>query len=197
MAKAEAKLLYPGLSGFYQTMLPIADTFVRIVVGIMFLMHVSAKFKIGAAAVAANTLAKNGIEPALMWAYVIMFLELVGGVCLIIGLFTRFFAAALAIEMLVALLFVHLSRGYAAGGGGYEHVLLLGAVCFAIAIRGGGPYSAGLSAGSFKFPPSGVRRVFGRRQYKDHVPLGGELNRSIAGARDRFDPVIFTTAGHH
>jgi putative oxidoreductase len=141
MAQGEAKLLYPGLSGFYQTMLPIADTVVRIVVGIMFLMHVSGKFKIGAAAVAANTLSKNGIEPALMWAYVIIFLESVGGVCLIIGLFTRFFAAALAIEMLVALLFVHLSKGYAAGGGGYEYVLLIGAVCFSIAIRGGGPFS--------------------------------------------------------
>jgi putative oxidoreductase len=141
MAQGEAKLLYSGLSGFYQTMLPIADTVVRTVVGIMFLMHVSGKFKIGAAAVAANTLSKNGIEPALMWAYVIIFLESVGGVCLIIGLFTRFFAAALAIEMLVALLFVHLSKGYAAGGGGYEYVLLIGAVCFSIAIRGGGPYS--------------------------------------------------------
>jgi putative oxidoreductase len=76
-----------------------------------------------------------------MWAYVIMFLESVGGVCLIIGLFTRFFAAALAIEMLIALLFVHLPRGYAAGAGGYEYVLLIGAVCLVIAIRGGGPYS--------------------------------------------------------
>jgi len=141
MAKSEAKLLHPGLEGFYSTMLPIADAFVRVVVGIMFLVHVSLKFEIGADAVAANILAKNGIEPALMWAYVIMGLELVGGVCLIIGLFTRFFAAALAIEMLVALLFVHLPKGYAAGGGGYEYVLLIGAVCFAIAIRGGGVYS--------------------------------------------------------
>jgi putative oxidoreductase len=141
MAQLEAKLLYPGLSGFYQTMLPIAETFMRIIVGIMFLMHVSTKFKIGAAAVAANIFAKHGIEPALTWAYVIMLLELVGGVCLIIGLFTRFFAAALAIEMLVALLFVHLAKGYSAGGGGYEYVLLIGAVCAVIAIRGGGPYS--------------------------------------------------------
>jgi len=141
MANREAKLMYPGLAGFYETMLPIAETFVRIVVGIMFLMHVSGKFKIGADAVAANVLSKNGIEPALMWAYVIIFLETVGGVCLIIGLFTRFFAAALAIEMLVALLFVHLPKGYAAGTGGYEYVLLIGAVCLAIAIRGGGIYS--------------------------------------------------------
>jgi putative oxidoreductase len=76
-----------------------------------------------------------------MWAYFIMFLELVGCICLILGLFTRFFAAAFAIQMLIALLFVHLAKGYAAGGGGYEYVLLIGAVCFTIAIRGGGPYS--------------------------------------------------------
>jgi len=141
MPKGEVKLLFPSLAGFYETMLPIAATFVRIVVGIMFLVHVSGKFKAGAAAVAANILAKNGIEPALMWAYIIMFLESVGGVCLILGLFTRFFAAALAIEMLIALLFAHLVKGYAAGAGGYEYVLLIGAVCLMFAIRGGGIYS--------------------------------------------------------
>jgi putative oxidoreductase len=43
--------------------------------------------------------------------------------------------------MAIALLFVHLPKGYAAGGGGYEYVLLIGAVLFAIAIRGGGPLS--------------------------------------------------------
>ena len=141
MAHDQAKLLFPGLTGFYEGMLPVAATLVRVVVGIMFLMHVWGKFNAGAAAVAANVFAKNGIEPALLWAYFIMFLELVGGICLILGLFTRFFAAAFAIEMLIAVLFVHLAKGYAAGGGGYEYVLLIGAVCFTIAIRGGGPYS--------------------------------------------------------
>lgn len=141
MARGETKLMYPGLAGFYETWTPIAGTFVRVVLGIMFLMHVSGKFKVGAAAVAANVMAKNGIEPSLLCAYIVMFLESVGGVCLIIGLFTRFFAAALAIEMLIALLVVHLPKGYAAGGGGYEYVLLIGAACFLIAIRGGGPYS--------------------------------------------------------
>jgi putative oxidoreductase len=128
-------------------MLPVAETFVRIVVGVMFLMHVSGKFTAGPGAVAANAMAKNGLEPAILWAYVIMFLESVGGVCLIIGLFTRFFAAALAIEMLVALLMVHLPKGYAAAGGGYEYVLLIGAACFLIAIRGGGPYSVDQAIG--------------------------------------------------
>jgi putative oxidoreductase len=86
-------------------------------------------------------MAKNGLEPAILWAYVIIFLESVGAACLIVGLFTRFFAAALAIEMLVALLVVHLPKGYALSGGGYEYVLLIGAACFFVAIRGGGPYS--------------------------------------------------------
>jgi len=141
MTQGEAKLLYPTLAGFYDNVLPAAETLVRIVVGIMFLMHVSVKFKIGAGAVAANIFAKNGFEPALAWAYVTMFIEVVGGICLIIGLFTRFVAAVLAIEMLIALLFVHLTKVYAAGGGGYEYVLLIGAACFLFAIRGGGPYS--------------------------------------------------------
>ena len=65
----------------------------------------------------------------------------VGGVCLIIGLFTRFFAAALAIEMAIALLFVHFAKGYAAGTGGYEYVLLIGVALLVLAMRGGGPYS--------------------------------------------------------
>jgi putative oxidoreductase len=141
MAKGQAKLLYPGLAGFYETWTPVAGAFARVVVGVMFLMHVSIKFKIGAAAVAANIFAKNGIEPALFCAYFVMFLELVGGICMVIGLFTRFFAAALAIEMLIALLFVHLPKGYAASGGGYEYVLLIGVVCLVTAMRGGGPYS--------------------------------------------------------
>jgi len=141
MAQGEAKLFYPGLAGFYATMLPVAEAFVRVVVGIMFLVHVSIKFQVGADKVAANIFAPNGVEPALMWTYIVMFLELVGGACLIVGLFTRFVAAVLAIEMLVALVFVHLAKGYGIVGGGYEYVLLIGAVCFAIAIRGGGPYS--------------------------------------------------------
>jgi putative oxidoreductase len=141
MARAEARLLYPGLAGFYQAMLPVAETLVRIIIGIMFLMHVMGKFKAGPAAVSANIFAKNGVEPAMLWTYVVMFLESVGGACLIVGLFTRFFAAALAIEMLIALLAVHLAKGYPASGGGYEYVLLIGAVCFVFAIRGGGPYS--------------------------------------------------------
>lgn len=135
------RLLFPGLAGFYANVGDVAYTLLRIVVGVMFLVHVSGKFKVGAAAVATNIMAKNGLEPGMTWAYLVMALEVVGGICVLIGLFTRFFGAALAIEMLIALIAVHMPKGYAAGGGGYEYVLLIGAVCFLIALRGGGPYS--------------------------------------------------------
>jgi putative oxidoreductase len=140
-ARGEGKLLYPGLAGFYESWNDIAYTLVRIVIGVIFVVHVWGKFKVGAAAVAANVMAKNGLEPALGFAYAAMFLESVGGVCLIIGLFTRFFAAALAIEMLIAMFAVHWARGFGVGQGGYEFVLLIGIVTFLIAFRGGGPYS--------------------------------------------------------
>ena len=76
-----------------------------------------------------------------MFALAAMFLETVGAICIVIGLFTRFFAAALAIELGIALLAVHFKAGFSVNQDGFEYVLLLGIVMFAIAMRGGGPYS--------------------------------------------------------
>jgi putative oxidoreductase len=135
------KLIFPGLVGFYASMAPIAELLLRVAVGVMFLVHVSAKFKAGPDAVAAGAMAHAGLQPALLFAYLAIILEAAGGVALIIGLFTRFFAAALAIEMAIALIFVHLPKGYAASAGGYEYVLLIGVALLVIAMRGGGPYS--------------------------------------------------------
>ncbi|MFZ0404070.1 MAG: DoxX family membrane protein, partial [Pseudolabrys sp.] len=73
--RGETKLIYPGLADFYTSWRDIAGTIVRVVVGIMFLMHVSGKFKVGAAAVAANVMSKNGLEPALVLAYAVIILE--------------------------------------------------------------------------------------------------------------------------
>ena len=147
MASNETKLIYPGLAGFYASMLPVAATLVRVVVGIMFLMHVWGKFNAGAAKVAAGFGSNYHLPMPELFAYAAIGLESVGGVCLIIGLFTRFFAAALAVEMGIALLVAHLPKGYSAGAGGYEYVLLIGVVLLAIAMRGGGPYSVDAKIG--------------------------------------------------
>ena len=57
-----------------------------------------------------------------------------------LGLFTRLFAAAAAIEMAIIML-IYLPNGFGWVTRCYEFVLMWGLVCFAIALRGGGPYS--------------------------------------------------------
>ena len=65
---------------------------------------------------------------------------MLGGICIVLGLFTRFFAAAAAIEML-CIFVVYWDNGFGWTKRGYEYVLVWGLVCFAVALRGGGPYS--------------------------------------------------------
>jgi putative oxidoreductase len=140
MEGSETKLVWPPLVRFYSPCFEVAYALMRIGIGYILFMHGWAKVGAGASAVA-SSMAKNGLEPASLFAYAAMFLETVGAVCIILGLFTRFFAAALAIEMAIAFLVVHLPKGFSASQGGFEYVLLLGIVLFVIAIRGGGRYS--------------------------------------------------------
>ena len=140
----KTKLIFPGLAGFYKSLGPFAYTLVRAWSSVSCL---SCMFRASSTPARprspANLMSKNGLEPAILFAYAAIFLESVGGACIIIGLFTRFFAAALAIEMLIALFAGHGGerlRSWSGGGTEYT-VLLIGVVMFAIAIRGGGPYS--------------------------------------------------------
>jgi putative oxidoreductase len=137
----EQKLLFPGLAGFYESWRDIAYTLVRVIIGYNLFMHGWVKVTGAGLAGVGGYMAKQGLEPSSAFAIAAMTLETVGAACVAIGLFTRFFAAALAIELLIAFLVVHFKVGFPVGKGGYEYVLLLGIVMFAIAIRGGGPYS--------------------------------------------------------
>ena len=138
---AEPRPLIPILRPFYDRVADISWLIVRVTAGLMLLPHGIPKvFSQGVAAFAAAGLARRGIEPALPLAYLIAFLETVGGVCVALGLFTRFFAAALAIEM--AVIAYHSSaKGFGWINGGYEYPLMWGLIMLAIALRGGGPYS--------------------------------------------------------
>jgi putative oxidoreductase len=92
-------------------------------------------------AFAAGSMARRGIEPAIGAAYAVFFLETIGAVAIILGLFTRFFAAAVAIQFAIITFVAHWPAGFAAGRGGWEYPLFWGLILFAIALRGGGPYS--------------------------------------------------------
>jgi putative oxidoreductase len=146
--KAETRLMFPALEGFYATWTPIADTLVRVIIGYIIFMHGWPKLTTAGLAGVSAYMSKQGLEPGTLFALAAMFLEIIGGICIVIGLFTRFFAAALAIEMLIALFAVHAAHGFSVSKGGFEYVLLLGIVLFAIAIRGGGPYSVDAKIGT-------------------------------------------------
>lgn len=145
--RAEPKLIFPGLAGFYATWREIAYTLTRVCMGYILFMHGWAKVTGAGLTGVSGYMAKLGLVPGTAFAGAAIFLEVVGGICIILGLFTRFFAAALAIELGIAFLVVHLAKGFGVGQGGFEYVLLLGTVMFAIAIRGGGPYSVDAKIG--------------------------------------------------
>ncbi len=134
------RLLFPSLSAFYDWAPQIGYALVRIVIGYILFMHGLNKVGAGFSA-EADYFAKAGFILPAACAFAVIFLETVGSFCVAIGLFTRFFAAAIAVEIGIMFLDVHLPRGFSAGKGGYEYVLLLGIVMFAIALRGGGAYS--------------------------------------------------------
>jgi putative oxidoreductase len=74
----------------------------------------------------AHFIGSLGLPPWL--GYVSAFTEFIGGICLILGLFTRFFAFLVTINLLVAIAAVCIHRGY----GACEYPLALAAIAFMI-----------------------------------------------------------------
>jgi putative oxidoreductase len=139
MEKAQARLFIPGLRPFHNWAEPISWALIRITAGLMIIPHGWPKLMAGIASTAASTLARRGIEPAEPLAVTLIVLETLGGLCVALGLFTRFFAAAITIEMGVIVWIYWPKFGWT--GPGYEYPLMWGLVMLAIALRGGGPYS--------------------------------------------------------
>jgi putative oxidoreductase len=70
---------------------------------------------------------------------ILIVLETIVGLCVALGLFTRFFAVAIAVEMAVIVHQYFPKFGWT--GPGYEYPVMWGVIMLAIALRGGGPYS--------------------------------------------------------
>lgn len=139
-AKAETKLLLPVLQPFYDVVVPLSWPLIRIAVGWNLLMHGWGKITIGPTAGYLKAYVDLGFTPPELWFWASTCTETLSGIALILGLFTRFFAAAAAIELLVITV-TYWPSGFSWMHRGYEYTLLWGALCFAIALRGGGPYS--------------------------------------------------------
>jgi len=110
----------------------------RIIVGIVFLTHGYQKiFKMHLGGVT-GFFGHVGIPLPMFFAAVVMAVEFAGGILLITGLATRIPSVLLAVDMIVALLAVHLPSGYLKSGGELPLLLLAGVVCLALAGGGAG-----------------------------------------------------------
>ena len=125
------------MAGLCDKFRPLALTLLRLAVGVVFLYHGAVKI---------NNFHQWTINFAHMgfpgyFAYIAGPLEAVGGILLILGLFTRLFGLLLAGEMLIALIRVHLPGGSVFQVDRYGLVMLLSAVAFLFFAHGAGPWS--------------------------------------------------------
>jgi putative oxidoreductase len=86
-------------------------------------------------------MASMGLTPGYLMALLAGSAEFFGGVGLMLGLFTRVSAAVNALTMLVALLAVHLGKGFFMDSHGIEYALALLSATSALIFIGGGRYS--------------------------------------------------------
>lgn len=89
----------------------------------------------------AKSLSAMGFAQPLIWSYVAAYSCLIGGICLIFGLFTRIAIVPLFIFMSVAMVRVHLSKGFFLMDGGYEYNFVILGSLIALFILGAGKYS--------------------------------------------------------
>jgi putative oxidoreductase len=129
----------------------LAVLILRLFLGFVFVMHGSQKllgaFGGGGIAGVTGMLTKLGMEPAHILAWVLSITEFVGGVCLVLGILTRFWAAGLVIDMAVAIFKVHLVNGFFMSKNGFELPLALGVMALAIMLTGPGSVSVDRATG--------------------------------------------------
>lgn len=129
----------------------LAVLILRLFLGFAFMMHGSQKVlgAFGGPGITgvAGMLTKLGLEPAQILAWVLSITEFVGGICLVLGFLTRFWAAGLVIDMGVAVAKVHLANGFFASKNGFELPLAFGVMALVILLTGPGSLSVDRAAG--------------------------------------------------
>ncbi len=116
----------------------------RYVVGAVFFVH-GANIVFGDLPEWSRRFAEAGFPYSDLTSVLVGVLEFSGGICLIMGLFTRFFALVLGALAAIALIKVKWTLGFAVTegalgwqGGGYEFELTLIAASLALMLTGGG-----------------------------------------------------------
>src|SRR5215469_1636841 len=89
----------------------VAPLLLRLVVGIGFFMHGYAKFMRGPDAFA-GVLETLGVPAPLLFAWLTMLVEIIGGIAVLLGAYVALVAIPMAIVLLTAMVKVHLPYGF-------------------------------------------------------------------------------------
>jgi putative oxidoreductase len=138
---------------YLERLQPLALLAMRVALGAIMVAH--GYHKVFALHQTAHFMAGLGVPSWL--AYVSSFTELLGGLMILAGFFTRFAAFAICIDLTVAIWKVHWHNGLlgSSGGPGYEFPLAVASLAFALIFFGAGSISLDhiLRGGSgFKHP---------------------------------------------
>ena len=109
---------------------------IRIMLGVIFMVHGFSKLKDPISW--EKFMATFGL-PKIM-ANAIALIEFLGGLFILLGVFTKISSIAMIIFMLFAIFLVHKDKGFLAQKGGYEYQLLIIVCCVVVALNGGGLY---------------------------------------------------------
>jgi putative oxidoreductase len=129
---------------FLDRVQPLGLLVLRLVLGAIMIAHGWQKIA-GHMHGITGTLSHLGI-PAWM-AYLVVAAEFGGGILVVLGFLTRFAAAAILIDMSVAIIKVHLHNGLT-GQGGFEFPLACAAIAFSLIFFDAGPISLDWLRGS-------------------------------------------------
>lgn len=123
-----------------------APLFARLALGIVMVVHGAGKlFEIGPSAMpmsdVAGMIATLGFPAASLFAWIVALVEFGGGILVLLGLFTRYAAIAIALDMFVATTLVHFQNGFPHSDGGYEYTLVLFLLALSLLTSGAGKLS--------------------------------------------------------